>query len=328
MNCFIGLDTSCYTTSVAVMDKEGRLLADCRRLLAVKPGTRGLAQSEMVFQHIRNLPDLFDEAVGILQEPFRFIAIGASAAPRPVDSSYMPAFLPGWGMARSLATSLKIPLYQLSHQENHIYAALWSANWSPAGDFLAVNLSGGTTETVAVQNFSSKPAFSLIGESMDLHAGQLVDRVGVALGLPFPAGPHLEQLAATYNGVPLEIPAVVREGKVSFSGPESHIQRLIAQGTVPPAAIAAGVESCIARSALKMMVYGAETCGVQDILLAGGVTANRYIRDFLQEKLQHRSMTLYIPDPRYSSDNAVGAAYFASQSAAKAVTAHKRAEKR
>ncbi len=321
MNCCIGIDTSCYTTSVAIMDAEDRLLADCRRLLSVKQGSRGLSQSEMVFQHTRNLPDLFEQAIGGLNKPFHFIGIGVSSSPRPISSSYMPAFLPGYGLARSLSASLAIPLYEMSHQENHIYAGLWSANWFPEKDFLAVHLSGGTTEVVAVTKLSSKPSFSLVAGSMDLHAGQFIDRVGVALGLPFPAGPHVEQLAATYTGQPIEVPSVVREGSVSFSGPESHIQRLISQGTVPPAAIAAAVQACIGRSVLKMLSYGAAKTGIHEILLAGGVTANHYIRQFLIEKLHRQSMRLYIPDHAYSLDNAVGAAYFASRSAAKDVTA-------
>ena len=320
MNGFLGIDTSCYTTSVAVLNETGHLIADCRRLLAVKPGGRGLSQSEMVFQHTRNLPDLFQQAAAKLPASFRFMGVGVSSRPRPVAESYMPAFLVGYGYARTLGTALGIPVNALSHQENHIYAGLWSAKGPVNDNFLALHLSGGTTEIVEVRDLRTNPAITMLGNSQDLHAGQFVDRVGVALGLPFPAGPHLEQLAAGYTDKPAEIPSAVRDLTVSFSGPESQAQRLIAQG-VDPAAIAAGVQACIARTIVKLLERTVEKTGLTYVLLAGGVTANLYIRQFVEQKLHKQSIQLYMPEPNFSTDNSVGAAFFSSQVAAKPVTA-------
>ena len=179
----LGLDTSCYTTSAALMDLHGHLLGDQRRLLRVKPGHRGLAQSEMVFQHTRNLPDLL-EALDLSGVQVK--AIGVSAKPRPREESYMPAFLVGLGMARSLGKLMGLPVHRFTHQHNHMFAGLWSVG-KPAPDrFLLVHISGGTTDLLLCErqpdgNFSLEPR----GTSIDLHAGQFIDRVGVALGLPY-----------------------------------------------------------------------------------------------------------------------------------------------
>ncbi|MDF2927845.1 O-sialoglycoprotein endopeptidase [Anaerospora sp.] len=311
-NYYLGIDTSCYTTSIAILDQEGNLSQDYRKLLTVKPGGRGLAQSEMVFQHTRNLPGLLEQAVAELPASYQFAGIGVSTQPRPSADSYMPAFLVGHNYARVLGTALKTPVHPISHQENHIYAGLWSSAGPLADDFLALHLSGGTTEIVLVRNSHMKPQLTILGESRDLHAGQFVDRVGVALGLAFPAGPHLEKLACTGREQASVIPVAVEGLQVSFSGPESHAQRLISKGEAA-SAVAAGVEKCIAESIVRLIGQAVTVTQLQQVLIVGGVTANLFIRSYLQEKLGKKQIQLYIPQPAYSSDNAVGAAYFALQ---------------
>lgn len=113
---YLGIDTSCYTTSVAVLAADGSLLGEARQVLSVKQGRCGLQQSEMVFQHTRNLPRLVEE---VLQgRDYRLAAVGVSGFPRPLENSYMPAFLAGLGVARSLAALTGAPLEVISHQEN------------------------------------------------------------------------------------------------------------------------------------------------------------------------------------------------------------------
>lgn len=312
MSYVLGIDTSCYTTSVAILDDQGQLVADRRRILEVKAGGRGLRQSEMVFQHTRNLPELFTKACQDIQSPVCFSAIGVSAFPRPLPDSYMPAFLVGEGYARVLSVSHNLPLHRLSHQENHVFAGVWSAGGPKVADFLAVHLSGGTTEIVRVAVTPSRRlALEILGGSQDIHAGQLVDRIGVLLGLQFPAGPQLESLAAIGHQEAVAIPVTVRNMCVSFAGPETHVQRLVAQGA-PAETIAAGVELCIARAVTKMITQAIDSTGLTHVLLVGGVTANRFIRHYLKAQLEEKQRAqLYFPDTVYSPDNAVGAAYFA-----------------
>lgn len=312
MNCTLGIDTSCYTTSVAILDNRGRLLADKRQILSVKAGGRGLAQSEMVFQHTRNLPLLLEQAMADVPIHAEITAIGVSAYPRSLPDSYMPAFLVGEGSARALAALGRRNLWRLSHQENHILAGLWSARTLHKPEFLAIHLSGGTSEIVKVNRAAGGCQVTLLGETQDLHAGQFVDRVGVALGLPFPAGRHLEDLAAQGTANTVSIPVVVNGLSVSFSGPESHVQRLLAKQAAAPSDVAAALQVCIAETVSRWIFKAVEVTGLTDVLLVGGVASNQYIRQHIQAKIAAKRVVLHIPEPQFSPDNAVGAAYYAS----------------
>ena len=304
----LGVDTSCYTTSVALMAVKGRLLADERQLLTVQPGRKGLAQSEMVFQHTRNLPALIErlDLSGI-----RLKAVGVSARPRPLEASYMPAFLAGHGLARSLAHMLQVPLYETTHQHNHMYAGLWSVGEGVPERFLLVHISGGTTDLLLAerQDFAGcEVKLTPLGTSIDLHAGQFIDRVGVAVGLSFPCGASLEALGKTAKE-PYILPVWTREGSLSLSGPCTKALRALEKGA-DPAAVALGVEQVIAKGLSKTIYYWCKEQQVDQVLLAGGVSANGEIRKILTDFLGRRQVALWCPLPRYSVDGAVGTAWY------------------
>jgi len=211
---FLGIDTSCYTTSCAIIDDELNIVGEARKILDVKPGMKGLQQSNMVFQHTKVLPRLIEE---LPQVPLS--GIGVSAFPRRSDDSYMPAFLVGHGFAKALSHMMHVSMYEFAHQENHILAALREIGHVPTFPFYSLHLSGGTTELVLTE-YKGKGIFesSIIGGSKDLQGGQFVDRVGVALGIQFPCGKELELLASqtdTYD----PLPSSVKEGWISFAGP-------------------------------------------------------------------------------------------------------------
>ena len=113
----LGIDTSNYKTSIALTDEMG-IVCDLRRFLTVKQGTRGLRQSEALFQHVKNLPELFGEMRGGYGDSIA--AVSYSERPRPVEGSYMPCFLAGKSFAESLASVLGVPALGYSHQEGHI----------------------------------------------------------------------------------------------------------------------------------------------------------------------------------------------------------------
>ena len=329
---YLGIDTSCYTTSLFCMDRQGRAVAEARRILNVKPGSCGLQQSEMLYQHTRNLPELMETAAE--GHDFILLGIGVSAKPRPREESYMPAFLAGLGFARSLAALYHIPLWQISHQENHLEAALWSVQGYEAERFLFLHASGGTTDLLlAEKQVAGNYSLKEIGGSLDLHAGQFVDRVGVALGLGFPAGPALEKLAEEHTEL-LDIPVSVHKTKVSFSGPCTWVLRAVekearAAGQVASAAVqndsvtpwhlhdtwsanlAASVQRGLAETFVRMVRNGAAEHKVKDVILAGGVCANRWIRSYMEAKLARRGIRVWLPENRYSGDNAAGCAAYA-----------------
>ena len=171
--------------------------------------------------------------------------------------------------------------------------------------FIALHLSGGTTESLLVENGE----ITLIGGSNDLHAGQFVDRAGVTLGLPFPCGPHMEQLAQGGHAVPL-LKLAHRDGWVSFSGAETQIQRMVAEGSSSPEDIAMEVYHYIARAVAQIIIYAHEQTGAKDILLAGGVASSLLLRDLLAERLRKKKVRvrLHWAKPQYAGDNACGVA--------------------
>lgn len=302
---YLGIDTSCYTTSVAVLDRQGNLVDEVRRVLEVKPGKRGLAQSEMVFQHTRNLPELIEKICR--RHDMNIIGIGVSKQPRPIENSYMPAFLAGYGAARSLAAILGTKLILISHQENHLEAGIWSSRFSGSSKFLMLHASGGTTDLLLVEaQAEGNFLLSEIGGSIDLHAGQYIDRVGVAMGLKFPAGSDLEKIAAQSEEL-YSLPVAVKDCQISLSGPATAALKAIDAG-IEPAKIALGVENSLAESFARCIINAARKHRISDILLVGGVAANKYIRKHINEKLAADNIMLYVPDSLYSSDNAIGCA--------------------
>ncbi|MFZ5688157.1 MAG: O-sialoglycoprotein endopeptidase [Bacillota bacterium] len=312
---FLGLDASCYTTSAALVTSGRKLLADFRKPLSVPLGEKGLQQSAAVFQHLHNLPEIFH----LLAREYdlqQIKGVAASTRPRSVPGSYMPVFTVAENQGRIISSILRVPFISTSHQEGHLMAGIWSAGRPQSDRFLAVHLSGGTSEILEVKQKPSEVGFEidLLGGTTDLHAGQMVDRIGVLLGLPFPSGPYLEQLAQQAPNSPLRLPSSVVGYNFSFSGPESHAARLANRGE-EPAAIARAVERCIAVTILKVLRKVISDRNIYEVLVVGGVAANNFVRTFLSEKLETPSVgaKLFFADPKYSSDNAVGIALLAMQ---------------
>lgn len=307
---FLGIDTSCYTTSCAVVDDQGNLVGEARRLLQVKSGARGLRQSEMVFQHTRALPALMSQLPDV-----PLSAIGVSGFPRREADSYMPAFLVGRGQGETLAKWLKVPLYIFSHQENHIYAAWRSLGEVPTAPFYSLHVSGGTTELLysePVRDSVCTFTTELVGGAIDLHGGQFVDRIGVKLGLPFPAGPHMEQAAhGICDFTPL--PVAVKGCNISFGGPCSEaMRRLERTGTYTQEVIgqySRAVFDCLSRSLVKAFRYAWQQKPASRLIAVGGVMANGFLREALTALGHQEGFRVDFAEPRYSADNASGNAY-------------------
>jgi N6-L-threonylcarbamoyladenine synthase len=311
MQHYLGIDTSAYTTSLAIVDREKQLVWETRKVLAVPQGERGLAQSAALFQHVQNLPGLIDEIpVGFWEI---LAGIGVSVAPRSVTGSYMPVFTPGYGIAASLAAALRVPLLRTSHQEGHIAAGIISGKLPRRKEFLAIHISGGTTELLKVHQLNpGKLDIEILGGSADLHAGQFVDRIGVRLGLPFPAGKNLEELAKDANPEAASwLPSAVKGFEVSFSGVETAAQRLVDQKK-EPADIARAVEGCIARTVAKLLQAGIERTQLNQVLIVGGVASNQFIRSELEKRVGKKAQ-LFWAQPSWSRDNAIGVAILASE---------------
>lgn len=303
MSVYLGVDTSNYTTSVAVYNSVEGVVLQQRRPLPVKSGERGIRQSDAVFHHTVALPalmsDLFREAV--LPIPS---AIGASVKPRDVVGSYMPCFLAGVNAAQSAAVISGVPFYEFSHQAGHIAAAVYSARQTALfhGEFLAFHVSGGTTELLLVRPDNER-GFSVrvIGCSLDLHAGQVVDRVGLMLGLDFPCGAALDALAGT-SKADFHIKTTLDEGNCHLSGLENRCEQRLRQGEAPADVARLCIESIV--SALEAMtIHALDLYGDLPIVFCGGVTANSIMRERFT-----KTFKAVFADPAYATDNATGIA--------------------
>ncbi|MBR1606987.1 MAG: O-sialoglycoprotein endopeptidase [Clostridia bacterium] len=298
----LGIDTSCYTTSVAAADEAG-VICSHRKLLPVQQGARGLRQSEAVFAHIKQLPDLYDQAMESLNgRPVDAVCV--SASPRDDEASYMPVFRTGLSFARVAAASFHVPLLTTTHQRGHVRAALQDSGLQ-ASEYLALHLSGGTTEALHMRG----DRLTLISGTRDLHAGQLIDRVGVALGMPFPAGPYMEKTAL--SGAAHSLLPVSMEGMdCHFSGAEARVSQWIREGKMPVEDIAAEVFSLVARTVLRLLSAAREQTGVADVLITGGVASSQLLRDLLNEINRKRrlGLRLYFGQRQFAGDNAAGVA--------------------
>ncbi|MBR2139526.1 MAG: O-sialoglycoprotein endopeptidase, partial [Phascolarctobacterium sp.] len=220
--------------------------------------------------------------------------------------------LAGTGVARTLAYATGAKLHIISHQENHLEAGVWSAGGPDVERFLLLHASGGTTDMIlAEKQEDGRFKLSEVGGSIDLHAGQFIDRVGVALGLQFPTGPALEKLAATADASQMvELPVSVRKLNVSLSGPATAALRKLEAGA-DGAGLALGVQYALAETFARMLRNGAAEYKVNAVLLVGGVASNAYIRNHVTEKLAKRRVSVWVPEARFSCDNATGCAAFA-----------------
>ncbi len=304
---FLGIDTSCYTTSVAAVDGDGNLIAQKRRLLSVAEGERGLRQSEAFFKHINNFPELYKELLENIN-PKDITAVCVSTQPRGLGNSYMPVFFAGRRLAESIAMSLDVPLFATDHQQGHIQAATYGVEM-PKDTFCAVHLSGGTTEVLLVKETENEYKAKIIAATKDINAGQLIDRLGVKMELGFPAGKEVDKRACLYSGPKIVLPISASFDACNFSGTEAAAIREYENGTNIDA-VCEGIMSSIARTLAKMVGGAAYYAGISDVLMAGGVSSSEYLRKYLPIYLEKRGMNLNLKfsSVEFSSDNAVGVA--------------------
>ncbi len=305
MKYFLGIDTSNYRTSAAICDENGNVVKQVRKLLPVKEGELGLRQSEALFEHNKALPKIMEELGS-----FEIAAVGYSARPRDVQGSYMPCFLAGESAARSIAAINGVPSFDFSHQAGHIKAAAYSCKSSSnffamtenGGKFIAFHLSGGTTEALIYDNGS----ISIAGQTLDLNAGQAIDRVGVMLGMKFPCGEELEALA---DGQPQSkgLRVSVKGCSCNLAGLENTAAKMQQDG-VPPKQIAAYTLDFIIKTVDKMTENTTKEYGRLPILYAGGVASCERMAAFLKSKYD-----CAFACPEFSGDNAAGTALLCRQ---------------
>lgn len=318
----LGIDTSNYKTSLAVINKSGEIIKDTRKLLIVKQGERGLRQSEAFFQHVENLPELIDE---IFAKPIgpQIAAISISDKPRPIEGSYMPCFKAGYSWGKSLAKALNVPLYQFSHQEGHIEAVKAYSSLKNENHHLAWHLSGGTCELLLVDENN----IEIIGGSKDISFGQVLDRIGVLCGMKFPAGPEMDGKACglrnniTVNGQAKQLTTIKLDGLYfNLSGLETQCSRILEtekKATDSPIYYNPIIKELFDQLSICIVGITRRACektGVKNVLFAGGVSCSTYISEKILTAFKNTDIKIDFGNQELASDNAVGVALLGGKS--------------
>ena len=298
----IGIDTSNYTTSIAFFDGVGG--ENCSKLLPVKQGELGLRQSDAVFAHIKSLPELSGRLFSNLEQG-NITAVGVSTRPRAVEGSSMPCFMVGYSHAKMLSDAFKVPLVEVSHQQGHVAASLWSAGCLELMDepHLAWHLSGGTTELLLVEPEGKNVKCTKIGGTTDISAGQLIDRTGQLLQLPFPSGKHLDAISAE-----AQMKDVFRvkcsDMQFSLSGVQNKVQQFHdANGN--SAETAAYALRCVAKAVYLATEQARKAYPGLRVVFSGGVASNSMLRKVIAP------LNPVFSQPQFSTDNAMGVAVLA-----------------
>lgn len=303
---YLGIDTSNYTTSVALYYPEENRIVHRKKLLPVKDGEKGLRQSDAVFHHTVQLHEITEELFSEVSPSIDGVC--ASAFPRMAEGSYMPCFLVGLNTAKILATVLKKEVKITSHQNGHIVAALYSADRLDLlkERFIAFHVSGGTTEALLVEPDEAEVIkCTLVASSLDLKAGQAIDRAGVMMGLRFPSGAEMDLLSQKSERSFGKIKVFSKGADVSLSGLENKCRKMLSDGES---------KEDISRFCFQYICSALETMtdriieeyGNLPLLYSGGVMSNSIIRERLTKKYNG-----IFASPEFSADNAAGVAILA-----------------
>lgn len=298
----IGIDTSNYTTSIAWYN--GTSGVNCSKLLPVKQGELGLRQSDAVFAHIKGLPELSGRLFSDIR-PENVCAVGVSTRPRAVEGSYMPCFMVGYSHAKLLSDVFQVPLIQVSHQQGHVASSLWSAGRLDLMDtpHLAWHLSGGTTELLLVEPEGKNVVCTKIGGTTDISAGQLIDRTGQILGLPFPSGKSLDELSRHAGGK--EVFRVKCDGSnFSLSGVQNKVQQFYEKNPSPEETAAYALR-CVSGAVYKATEQALNRFPGLEVVFSGGVASNSMLRQVMEP------LSPIFAQPQFSTDNAMGVAVLA-----------------
>ncbi|MET0004582.1 MAG: tRNA (adenosine(37)-N6)-threonylcarbamoyltransferase complex transferase subunit TsaD [Candidatus Thiodiazotropha endolucinida] len=310
----LGIETSCDETGVAVYDSEKGLLAHALHSQVDLHADYGGVVPELASRdHVRKLlplvRQLFQDA-GI--EAASLDGVAYTAGPGLVG-----ALLVGASVGRSMAWSWGIPAIGVHHMEGHLLAPMLEPD-PPAFPFIAMLVSGGHTQLVEVEGMGR---YRLLGDTLDDAAGEAFDKTAKLLGLPYPGGPELAKLAE--QGDPERFhfprPMIDRPGlDFSFSGLKTFALNTIqraereeggALSAQTRADIARAFEEAVVDTLLLKCRRAVRQCGIKTLVLAGGVSANRRLRQRIDAMMAGEEGAAYYPRPKFCTDNGAMIAY-------------------
>ncbi len=306
-NYILGIDTSAYTTSIAIINKQtDQVIFDIRKILQVPYGQKGLRQQDAVFQHLKNLPEIFDK---ICIDLSGVDTVSVSSRPRNVENSYMPVFTVGQNFGKVIAKTLNCKYVEYSHQENHIGASLINHYKEIHNSILVIHISGGTSEFLSVCKSSTGYKADIIGGSKDITFGQLIDRIGNAMQFSFPCGKYMDKyIDDNINIENIKTPRISAGEYINLSGMENYYINLYNTDEYEKQTIIYSLFKYIAECIIHIINNLKNTHEFSTVIVTGGVASNSTIRKMILEQLENQFKIIF-PSIKNSSDNAVGTAF-------------------
>jgi len=306
----LGIETSCDETSAAVVEAEGKvrsLIISSQADLHSRYG--GVVPEIASRAHLEALLPAVREALREAGADYGDLAaVAVTRGPGLIGS-----LLVGLTAAKAISFSLGVPLLAVNHLEAHIYANfLHFPELEPP--LVAFVVSGGHTLLVYMPGHRR---YQVLGETLDDAAGEAYDKVARFLGLGYPGGPEIDRLSREGNPDAIPFPrALLRDGTYNFSlsglktAVINHVRGLREKGEeVPLADVAASFQAAVVEVQVSKITRAAEEKGVERVALAGGVAANRYLRERLEAELSRRGVRLYYPPLSLCADNAAMVGY-------------------
>lgn len=308
----LGIESSCDDTSAAILSKDG-ILSNVIAGQKVHAAYGGVVPELASREHIQHIVPVISEA--LKQADCSMQDLSAIAVTR--GPGLLGSLLVGVSYAKGLAYALDIPLIEVNHMQAHILSHFIEEP-RPNFPFLCLTVSGGHTQIVKV---NEPLEMEILGSTLDDAAGEAFDKIGKMCGLPYPAGPHIDKLAQMGEikfGFPIsDIPDL----DFSFSGLKTAVLRFLQKNVKENpdfiqqnlADIAASVQDNIIKTLLQKLIKASEITGITEIGIAGGVSANKGLRNALLSVGETQRWNVYIPKLEYSTDNAAmiaQAAYF------------------
>lgn len=300
----LAFESSCDETAVAVVENGRSVLSDAILSQADMHALYGGVVPEIASRrHVEAITALTEQALrdaGVTREQIG--AVAATYAPGLIG-----AVLVGLNFAKSVAYALRVPLIPVHHIRGHI-AANYLAFPELEPPFLALCMSGGNTLLVDVKTYTD---FALLGATRDDAAGECFDKAARVLGMPYPGGKPMDDLAQQSEGGVYDLPRASVEGHeldMSFSGLKTAVVNLAHNAeqtgrSLDRAALARDFTQAVIDELVPRTMRAAELSGRSTIVAAGGVAANSFIRAALQSECDRRGYRLYLPPLRLCGDN-------------------------
>ena len=295
----LGLESSCDETGVALYDTERGLLAHrVYSQIDLHAPYGGVVPELASRDHVRRLPRLIRETLAEAAVEFAQIsAIAYTAGP-----GLAGALLVAAGTGEALAAALDVPTLPIHHLEGHLLSPLLAED-APEFPFVALLVSGGHTQLMHVAGVGR---YTLLGESVDDAAGEAFDKTAKLMGLPYPGGPALAQLADTGEPGRVRLPRpMLHSGDLnfSFSGLKTAVMTTLRDAAVAPADLAAEFQAAVVEVLTAKSLKALKLSGLTQLVVAGGVGANRCLRGHLALATSRRGQRVFYPEPALCTDN-------------------------